>query len=116
MAVKMSGAQFREMMNSDDWGEDSYWEEVEIQVNGVEVPEDTDWSDLVAPDSQVTLTGGYYIVNQRDMREVPIDFEVFAQRWLDKQIHMTLMLTFPRTQEADVRAILHEHLPTVGVS
>lgn len=116
MAVTMSGSQFREMMASDQWGEKSYWDEVLIQLDGVELPEDEDWNDHVQPGTQVTLIGGYYIADPDNIRQPDLDFEVFAQRWLDRQIHMTLMLTFPRTQEADVRAILHKNLPTVGVS
>lgn len=115
--VKISGADFKAFYRDDDvWVDDAWWEEAYITVNGVDIDDDTDLSQ-VADHDVLVVRGGYIQRDAADQSVSPywkdgqlsIGFEAALKKWLQARTHTTLVVRVPHAQAEALRELAAQH-------
>lgn len=99
MSIKTTGAEFKEWINS-DWGDDSWWDDYEVLVNGVET-EDYD-TDTMTDADKIEIRSGVIIQKNGDMTDAKKHFKA----WQKKQTHIYISVCVSKEKETELRAFL----------
>lgn len=99
MTIKTTGAEFKAWINS-DWGDDSWWEDYEVLVNGEET-DDYD-TNAIADSDKIEVRSGVIIHKNGDTTDAKKHFKA----WQKKQTHVYVSVCVTKEKEAELRAFL----------
>jgi hypothetical protein len=95
MACKMNGAEFKAFYTS-DWGNEAFWDDYEIEVNGESIVTDYEDAKIDDTDQVRILSGVVYVDGEYGGKHVAAD--TFARRWLKARTISTLVVEVPNDQ------------------
>lgn len=88
MAVKMTGAEFKEFYSDEEfWPEDSWHEDAYMSVDGIEFPDGIDVDEL-SDTSVVELSGGFVV----GLKGEEPALDTYFRRWRKKQNTTTFVV------------------------
>lgn len=112
MATKTTGAELRAFYNDDtywlksgDGKSDDLWhEELVLEVNGVEQPDDYSINEDIKDEDQVKIVYGHVLSTREGFADC--SFEAFFKAWRKQQNTVYLSVTVPKEKLAAVRAAI----------
>jgi hypothetical protein len=116
MTVKCSGADFLQFYNDPDWWfseekntasveEQTYWEDAQIMINGVDAPEyEFDFDKDIKPTDKISVTGGVVFGKVQGRKEPSM--EGYLKQWLLSQKQTTITVICPKDKLDEIIAAI----------
>ena len=97
--VNMTGAEFKAWLNS-DWGHpDTYWDEVEVTINGA-ITSDPD-IDAIADSDRVCVLEGIMLLEGSQDKTLAASTHIKRWRQLQNEVHIAVRVPKERVVEFD---------------
>ncbi|OGU22501.1 MAG: hypothetical protein A2580_08935 [Hydrogenophilales bacterium RIFOXYD1_FULL_62_11] len=93
MAIKTTGAEFKQWLES-DWGQDAWWEDNVVKVDGAYVDDDYDHSTI--PDASAVVLEQGLILTEKGAKNV--DAVRHFRAWRAAQEHTYVVVKVPKDQ------------------
>lgn len=105
MAVKMTGAEYKRFLTDTIlWGEDGYYEDASLSVDGQSEEDGIDL-DKLADTAEVRIKGGYVLDLPGDKE---MSLEGLFKKWKRLQDMGTFLVTCPKAQTEHLKALIKQ--------